>query len=130
MVFYGEYEVAITSGGRIALPKKVRDLLTDKTLVLTKGFSQCLAGYDKGDWETRAQNLLDVSLLEKENIDKRRMLFGSTVYLETDDQGRVVLPKQLRDFAGLKKKIIVVGVGDHFEIWHPERWQLYLNNIQ
>lgn len=130
MVFYGEYEVSITSGGRIALPKKIRELLTEKTLVLTKGFTQCLAGYDKKDWEDRANDLLHVSLLEKEHIDKRRMLFGSTIYLETDDQGRVVIPKQLRQFAGLEKEVVVIGVGDHFELWHPDRWQTYLKTIQ
>ncbi|PIT89111.1 MAG: division/cell wall cluster transcriptional repressor MraZ [Candidatus Levybacteria bacterium CG10_big_fil_rev_8_21_14_0_10_36_7] len=129
MVFYGEYQVTITSGGRVALPKKIREILSENNLVITKGFGTCLAGYDKKDWEKRAEALLDVSLLEKEEIGKRRMLFSSTIYLEIDDQGRVVLPKQLREFAGVEKKVTINGVGDHFELWNPESWDRYIQDI-
>lgn len=130
MVFYGEYEISITAGGRIALPKKIREFLHNNTVVITKGFGNCLAGYDKEDWESRAENLLDVSLLDKEHIDKRRMLFSSTVYIELDDQGRIVLPKQLQQFAALSKIVTIAGVGDHFEIWAKERWQEYVVKVQ
>lgn len=124
MVFYGEYEVTITSGGRIALPKKIRENLKNNEVVITKGFDNCLAGYDKQDWETRAKDLLNVSLLEKDQIGKRRTLFSSTIYLSIDDQGRVNLPKNLIDFASLlDKKIIVAGVGDHFEVWEKDKWK-------
>ena len=129
MVFYGEYEVSITSGGRIALPKKIRDTLNGMEFVVTKGFSNCLAGYDKQDWEKRAQELLNVSLLEKEHIEKRRVLFSSTVYVSIDDQGRAVLPRNLREFGAVEKKVMIVGVGDHFEIWNKERWSEYLKTI-
>lgn len=126
MVFYGEFDVSITAGGRIALPKKIRELLTQNTFVVTKGYGVCLAGFDKGDWEKRANSLLDVSLLDKEHLDKRRTLFSSTVYIELDEQGRAVLPKKLLTFAHLDKTATIVGVGDHFEIWEKAAWQKYL----
>ena len=129
MVFYGEYEVSITSGGRVALPKKIRETLTGSEFVITRGFSQCLAGYDKKDWESRANSLLNVSLLDKEHIEKRRVLFSSTMYLSIDDQGRVVLPKNLRAFADLDTTVIIVGVGDHFELWNEEKWKSYLSEV-
>src|SRR3989338_1844878 len=125
MVFYGEYSVSITAGGRIALPKKVRELLTNNLFVVTKGFGSCLAGYDKRDWEDRADTLLDVSLLDMDQIGKRRSLFSSTVYIELDDQGRAVLPSGLLQFADLDTKAVIVGVGDHFEIWNTKRWSDY-----
>jgi len=128
MVFYGEFSVSITAGGRIALPKKVRELLTNNIFVITKGFGSCLAGYDKRDWEERAESLLDVSLLDMDQIDKRRSLFSSTVYIELDDQGRAVLPNGLLQFADLHTKAIIVGVGDHFEIWNTKRWNDYMNS--
>ncbi len=129
MVFYGEYNVSITAGGRIALPKKIRELLHKKEVVITRGFGNCLAGYDKEDWEKRAESLLDVSLLEKEQLDKRRMLFSSTVYIDLDEQGRIVLPKQLQDVAALSKSVTIAGVGDHFEIWSQERWEGYVEEM-
>jgi MraZ protein len=130
MVFYGEYEVSMTAGGRVALPKKIRDSIVDKKIVITKGFGTCLAGYDKSDWEKRALQLLNVSLLERDQIEKRRKLFSSAVELETDDQGRIVLPKHLQNFAEIKETVLVIGVGDHFELWEKRKWEIYLSDIQ
>lgn len=129
MVFYGEYEVSIAESGRIALPKKIREMLIGGDFVLTRGYGNCLAGYDKRDWETRAKSLLDVSLLDKDQIGKRRLLFSTTVYLTIDEQGRLVIPKNLRNLANLKGKIIIAGVGDHFEIWDESKWLEYLKTV-
>ncbi len=126
MVFFGEYQVSFTAPGRIVLPKKIRELLKGNTFVLTKGFDSCLAGYDKEDWEKRAKTLLDVSLLEKEMLDKRRFLFSSAVFLEIDEQGRFVIPRTLLEFGNLQEKVIIVGVGDHFEIWSLSTWNKYI----
>lgn len=130
MVFYGEYEVSMTSGGRVALPKKIREALSGTEFVISKGFTSCLAGYDKRDWEKRASDLLEVSLLEKEHIEKRRVLFSSTVYVTVDDQGRSVLPKNLREFAKIENKVMIIGVGDHFEIWDKTSWEQYINTLE
>ena len=86
MVFYGEYTVTVTEGGRIAIPKKIRENLTGNVLILTKGFDICLAGYDRQDWQRRTDDLTNVSLLDKEHIDKRRMLFSGAHEVEFDEQ--------------------------------------------
>ena len=125
MVFFGEYQVSFSAPSRIVLPKKIRELLKGDIFILTKGFDMCLAGYDKEDWEKRARSLLEVSLLEKDNLEKRRFLFSSAVYLEIDDQGRFVIPRSLMQSAVIKDKVVIVGVGDHFEIWDPIRWEKY-----
>ena len=130
MVFFGEYQLSFSAPGRIVLPKKIRELLKGDIFVITKGFDSCLAGYDKDDWENRAKSLLGVSLLEKEQIEKRRFLFSSTVYLEIDDQGRFVIPRSLLTYANLSEKVITVGVGDHFEIWNLEKWSTYLQEVK
>jgi MraZ protein len=130
MVFFGEYQVSFTGVGRIVLPKKIRELLKGTTVVITKGFDNCLSGYDKDEWESKAKDLMSVSLLEKENIEKRRFLFASTVYIEIDEQGRLVLPKNLLEYAGFNGKALIVGVGDHFEIWEVEKWNTYINGVQ
>ncbi len=125
MVFFGEYQQSLSSPGRLVLPKKLRELLKGDIFILTKGFDFCLAGYDKDDWEERAKSLIDVSLLDKENIEKRRFVFSSTVYLEIDEQGRFVIPRNMLEYAGLSEKATLIGVGDHFEIWSQSRWEKY-----
>ena len=130
MVFYGEYTVAFTNGGRLVLPKKLRELVKGNEFVLTKGFDTCLAGYDKEDWEDRSKEFVSRSLIDTENLPVRRMLFSGAVYVELDEQGRFVLPKQLLDFSELSNKAIIVGVGDHFEIWSQERWTEYEKKAQ
>ncbi|MEX1052264.1 MAG: division/cell wall cluster transcriptional repressor MraZ, partial [Patescibacteria group bacterium] len=81
MVFFGEYLVSFSSPGRVVLPKKIRELLKGNIFILSKGFNNCLAGFDKDAWEQKAKELVDVSLLDNENLEKRRFLFSSTVYL-------------------------------------------------
>ena len=130
MVFFGEYQVSFSAPGRIVLPKKLLELLKGNTFVLSKGFDQCLAGYDKDDWEGRAKELLNVSLLERENLDKKRFLFSSAVYLEIDEQGRFVVPKNLLQYGDLNQKVTIVGVGDHFEIWEIAKWEAYSKQIK
>ena len=130
MVFYGEYQVSFTGQGRLVLPKKIRELLKGNTFVITKGFDTCLAGYDRQDWEDRAKELLSVSLLDKENIAKRRTLFASAAYVEVDEQGRFVIPKSLLPYLSDKKKVVIIGVGDHFELWDQEKWSQYAENVE
>ena len=123
MVFVGEFQVSFTGVGRIVLPKKIRELLKGNNFIVTKGFDKCLAGYDKHDWEDRASELLQVSLLEQENLQKRRFVFSSASSLEIDEQGRFVIPRSLLEYAGLDKKVTIIGVGDHFEIWNEQSWK-------
>ncbi|OGK31383.1 hypothetical protein A3F29_01490 [Candidatus Roizmanbacteria bacterium RIFCSPHIGHO2_12_FULL_33_9] len=125
MVFFGEYLVSFTAPGRVVLPKKIRELLKGNIFILSKGFNNCLAGFDKDAWEQKAKELVDVSLLENENLEKRRFLFSSTVYLEIDDQGRFVIPKNMLDYSSLKNKAQIIGVGDHFEIWSLDKWEKF-----
>jgi len=131
MAYYGEYRLSMTQGGRIALPKKVRDELGETEVVITKGEGGCLFGYDVTSWEGRVKELLNLPLSERdstENLAKRRVIFSSTIYLEADEQGRIVLPKNLRTFAIRSKKVVIAGVGDHFEIWDQSQWETYMSS--
>ena len=127
MVFFGEYQLNFSGTGRLLLPKKVRELLKGDTFILTKGFGNCLAGYDKSDWEKRATELLNPSLLQPTDMDERRSIFSALAYLEIDDQGRFIIPKNLVEYSNLNEKVVIIGVGDHFEIWSASKWQEYKN---
>ena len=128
MVFYGEYVISITDGGRIVIPKKIRENLKGEVFVLTKGFDTCLSGYDKDDWERRTQELLNVSLLDREHSDKKRTIFAGANYIGIDDQGRLVIPKALLEFITVSNNVTIIGVGDHFEIWETKNWKKYLKD--
>ena len=128
MVFFGEYLVSFTAPGRVVIPKKIRELVKGDSFIVTKGFDFCLAGYDTQDWEARSKALIGVSLLDKTDLHKRRMLFSSSMNIEIDAQGRFVIPKPLLQFAQLKDKVLIIGVGDHFELWNPEKWTSYQSN--
>ncbi|MEK7598098.1 MAG: division/cell wall cluster transcriptional repressor MraZ [Patescibacteria group bacterium] len=130
MVFFGEYQINFSGSGRLLLPKKVRELLKGNIFILTKGFGSCLSGYDKDDWEKRAAELLNPSLLQPTDMDNRRYIFSSLVYLEIDEQGRFVVPKNLLEYGQLKNKVVIIGVGDHFEIWEAKKWETYKLRIK
>lgn len=130
MVFFGEYQVSLSGSGRFLLPKRIRELLKGNTFILTKGFDNSLAGYDKEDWEKRASDLLNPSLLQPTDLKERREIFSALSYLEIDEQGRFVIPKNLLNYAGLKEEAVIIGVGDHFEIWGIEKWKDYNKKIK
>lgn len=130
MVFFGEYTISVTDGARIVIPKKIRENLKGNIFVLTKGFDECLSGYDKDDWQKRTQELLNVSLLNKENIEKKRLVFAGAAYVNIDDQGRFVIPKALLEFIKVSNSVSIIGVGDHFEIWNTSKWQEYEKTIK
>lgn len=132
MLFLGEFEVSFTGQGRILIPKKIREALGEtKSLVLTKGFDICLAGFRTTDWENGAQALMTPSLLEMDKIEIKRHLFSSAAQLDIDEQGRIVIPKSLLSYADLmKKEVLIIGVGTHFEIWNREKWNEYQKTTQ
>ena len=129
MLFLGEYQVNFSGPGRLLLPKKIRELLKVTSFVLTRGFDSCLAGYDGVEYENKAKDVFNVSLLETNKMSERRMLFASTVYVEIDEQGRFVIPKHLLEYAKADKRVTIVGVGDHFEIWDDTTWQDYKKSV-
>jgi|YNPMSStandDraft_2_1061718.scaffolds.fasta_scaffold19423_2 MraZ protein len=133
MLFFGEYEVNITVGGRVVIPKKIREALgKTKSFTLTKGFDPCLSGFRNEDWEKSAYELMGASLLEMKKIEIKRHLFSSAALLEMDDQGRVVIPRNLLMYANLvnKTETVFIGVGTYFEIWAKDNWETYKKEIE
>jgi len=132
MLFLGEYRLAFTGQGRIVIPKKIREALGKaKTFTLTKGFDKCLSGFRNEEWEKGAQELMSPSLLEMQKVEMKRHLFSSATIVEIDEQGRIVITKNLLEYAELnEKEVILVGVGTYFEIWNVEKWSKYMNNVE
>lgn len=131
MFFVGEYRVTFSGQGRIIIPKKIREALgTGKTFTLTKGNDSCLSGFRNADWEKAAKDLINQSSLEVQKAELKRHLFSSAAIAEIDGQGRFVIPKNLLEYAGLKNKAAIIGVGDRFEVWEPNKWDNYIKKIK
>jgi len=131
MLFLGEFRVNFTGKGRIVIPKKIREALGKvQSFTLTKGFDRCLSGFRNSDWEKGTVELMSDSILEMKKTEMKRHLFSSATTIEIDDQGRIVIPKNLLEYGELdKNEVVLIGVGTYFEIWNQEKWQKYISDV-
>ena len=128
-MFLGEYQPNITEGSRIALPKKLREKIQGDDVVISRGFEKCIFIYDKADWVTEAGKQVDSPITDRDTRAIKRYLYAGATETTIDTQGRIVLPANLKEYAGLDKNTAVVGAGDHIEIWDEKTWKEYLAKI-
>lgn len=125
-LFLGEYEPVVTKGFRLALPKKIREALkNDNYIVLTRGFEGCIAGYSKDFWAKESAKTLSSSVEDKRSRLLKRYIFSGAFEVEYDTQGRIVIPRNLATGAGINEEVkstVLIGAGDHFEIWNKVHW--------
>ena len=128
-MFLGEYQPNITEGSRIALPKKMREQIQGKTVILSRGIEKCIFVYDLEDWRSEAQKQVDNKEENAKRRDIERYLFATAVEVSIDSQGRLVLPSNLLDYAQIKEETAVVGVGERIEIWDRNSWRDHFEKI-
>lgn len=119
-MFIGEYNHTIDAKGRLIIPSKFRELLGDH-FVVTKGFDGCLFGYDHEEWKLLGEKLRALPINHKEARQMERFFLAGAAEAEVDKQGRILIPGVLREFAGLGKDVVLIGVGNRIEIWDKER---------
>jgi MraZ protein len=121
-MFLGSYKPSFDiSSRRIALPKKIRDELSGNEIILSFGFENCIFGYDTKRWSEESKKRLSEPLISRGARDIRRLFFSSAERINLDNQGRFIISGVLYKFAKIKKPIII-GAGDHFEIWEQSIW--------
>ncbi len=128
-MFLGEYKPNITEGSRIALPKKLRDQIRGEEVVLSRGFERCVFVYDKEDWEAEALKQVENPITDAKTRDLKRYMYSGAAEVALDPQGRLVIPANLKTYAGLEKSVAVIGAGDHIEIWNLDVWEKRLEKI-
>lgn len=127
-MFMGEFSHAIDTKGRLIIPAKMREELGDSCIV-TRGMDNCLTLYTAGGWERICRNLNRKSDTQSAIRALKRFLIGGASEIEFDKQGRVLIPASLRKYASLHKDAIILGVGDHIEIWSGDNWDKYADEV-
>lgn len=121
--FFGTHEVKLIPAGQMALPSKIRKVLNDKNVVLSTGFDKCIFGFAPEGWEKMVQAGFDKPVFTADGRLVRRQFFSAADIVEYDSQGRISVPANLRQYAGLSSDVVVIGAGDHFEIWDKNEWK-------
>ncbi|SEF77599.1 MraZ protein [Caloramator fervidus] len=123
-MFIGEYQHAIDSKNRVIIPAKFREKLGSK-FVMTKGLDGCLYVYPMEEWRKLEEKLKGLPLTNKDARAFVRFIFSGAAEVEMDKQGRVLLPQNLIEYAGITKEIVTIGVLSRIEIWSKEKWNEY-----
>lgn len=123
-MFIGEYQHSIDEKKRLALPAKFRGEL-GSAVIVTRGFDNCLVVYSQKKWEQVTEELKKISSNKSEGRMFSRFVLGGAVEVELDKLGRILVPDYLKEYAKLKKDIVVCGLSDKLEIWDAEKWQGY-----
>lgn len=126
-MFMGEYNHSIDTKGRLIVPAKFRDVLGD-SFVVTKGLDGCLFVYPDSEWNVFEEKLKTLPLTNKNARQFTRFFLAGAASCEVDKQGRILIPQVLREFAGLEKDVVLVGVGTRIEIWSKEQWDESINS--
>lgn len=125
-MFLGQYQHSIDAKGRLIVPAKFREGLGEH-FVVTKGLDNCLFAYPQEEWKIFEDKLKQLPLTNTGARKFVRFFFAGAVECELDNQGRIMVPAHLREYAGLKKDVVSIGVNNRIEIWNKESWNDYSN---
>jgi MraZ protein len=120
-MFRGGFAHSIDEKGRLIMPQKFRLMLGEK-FVITRGLSRCLWVFSEDKFRELDSRLDNQPMLDPNTLALQRFFSAESVDAVTDSQGRVALPTNLREFAGIDKDVMVVGAGNRLEIWNADRW--------
>jgi len=121
-MFIGQYEHSVDAKGRLAVPAKFRKALSTGA-VITKGLDGCLFVFAREKWQRMAESIGKLPVSKSSARLYARLILASAAEAEFDNQGRVILPAYLREYAKLTKLAIVTGLYDRVEIWSKANWK-------
>lgn len=128
-MFIGQYSHSIDDKGRLALPSKFRDVLAIGAVV-TRGLDGSLFVLPLEEWGKLAGSLADLPLGQANARAFARLMLAGAMDIVLDKQGRCIIPDYLREYAGLKKDVVIVGVNTRLELWDAEVWATYVASTE
>ncbi len=127
-MFRGECSLSLDAKGRLAIPSRNRERLAElcggKLIVTISLLERCLVVYPYPRWQRIEDELKDLPTLDRKAQSVLHLLIGHAADCDMDSNGRVLLSQTLRTFAGLHKRVMMVGQVDKFELWDEAGWNL------
>lgn len=127
LMFIGEYNFNIDGSHRVNIPNSFKKDL-EGTFVIAKGFEKCLYIFSNEQWRILSEKLNELSITKSVNRMFSRSFNAGAYETELDAKGRVCINKKLFEYANLNKECVVLGVGNHIEIWDEQEYEKYLND--
>ncbi len=124
-MFRGATKVSLDAKGRLAIPSRYRERIIARAeghLIATVDRDYCLLIYPLPDWEEIERKLVRLPSLNKQARRLQRLMVGYATEVDMDGHGRILVPRELRDFASLDRQAMLIGQGNKFELWDEERW--------
>ena len=125
----GEYTHNLDTKGRVAIPSKFRDAVMGGAII-TRGLDNCLFVFAQKEWQSLAEKLMALPLAQANSRAFVRLMLAGAMDVNLDNQGRILIPDYLRQYAGLKKEVIVAGLYNRMEIWDAETWSKYTQKTE
>ncbi len=126
--FIGKYRYAVDEKGRVSIPARWRKSLSpeaDETFVITRGLDRCLFLYPLDEWEKIEKRLRELNTFNPEHRYVMRVILMWANEVTLDNQSRIMIPKNLLEFAKIDREAILIGTLDKIEIWNPEVYEEY-----
>ncbi len=127
-MFYGEYLHTIDRKGRLILPAKFREVAKNNFIekfFVTRGLDKCLFMFSEEEWRSQETKFKAISFTKQQARTFNRLYFSGAAEVLADKQGRILLPQYLKEFAEIKRDVIIVGVSNRIEIWSKDKWQAF-----
>ncbi len=131
-MFRGRYNHQIDQKGRLSVPSRFREILSsnfDERLIVTN-FDQCLWAYPVPEWQELERKVGELPQFMEEVKALQRVFISAAIEAPVDRQGRILIPPTLREYAGMSRDVVIVGMTKRFEIWSRERWEMVFASAQ
>ena len=123
--FIGQFEYSLDAKNRVNIPAKFRkmlDVASESSLILTLGVEKCISVYPSSHWQVEINNLNNLDTTITENRKYMRALAANAFDSAVDKQGRIIIPNHLKDYAKLKKDVLIIGMFEKIEIWDKKEY--------
>ena len=125
-MFYGEHEHKLDKKGRIIIPSKFREASKENYIekfYVTRGLDTCLFMFPEDEWRQQESKFKALSFTKREARKFNRLFFSGAIEVAADKQGRILIPSYLKQYADIRKEIVLIGVSNRIEIWSKDRWR-------
>ena len=132
MGFLGEFEATLDTKGRFLLPVGFKKQLPEEDnarFVINRGFEKCLSLYPMNSWEPIFDEISKLNDFDPKVREFRRYFLNGATVMELDSAGRILIPKNLQEHAGLEKDIVLVSAVNKIEIWDKSKYQQFFETF-